>query len=149
MLVKSARLVSLLRPLPRSRLTRFLRVILSGLLCAFPHAVFAAQSEANVVTVGVYMTDVYDINLNQNEYTAQFYLWFRSNDAPFDPRGRIEVVNSKEFQLTNYYQSEAEDEFYVAMSARARINEQWDVSRYPFDTQTLNIQIEDIVDADV
>ena len=30
------------------------------------------------------------------------------------------------------------------MNATARIAEQWDVSRYPFDTQTLSIRIEDM-----
>jgi len=96
------------------------------------------------VKVGIYLTNLYDIDLNNNEYKAQFWLWFLHDDDSYLPTERAEVVNSKQWHSTNEFSDVKEGKQWDVMSVEAVIDEQWDVTRYPFDTQTLHLHIEDI-----
>lgn len=96
------------------------------------------------VKVGIYLNNLYDIDLNNNEYKAKFWLWFLHDDDNYNPIERTEVVNSKQWSSTNEFSDEKEGKQWDVMNVEAVIDEEWDVTHYPFDTQTLHIRIEDI-----
>jgi hypothetical protein len=43
------------------------------------------------VTVGIYVTDIYDVDLKKSTYTADFYIWFQWKGT-VNPR-RFEIIN--------------------------------------------------------
>lgn len=96
------------------------------------------------VEVGIFLTNLYDIDLNNNQYNAQFWIWFLHDDASYLPAQRSEVVNAKSWQRQNEFRDATGETIWDVMSFEALINEQWDIKRYPFDTQVLSIHLEDI-----
>ncbi|HTZ39619.1 MAG TPA: hypothetical protein VMB77_05660 [Syntrophales bacterium] len=93
------------------------------------------------VTVGVYLTDIYDVDVKKGTYNADFYIWF-SWSGKVNPRN-FEVVNG---HLTFKHEESAARTAgleYVAYRCRAVLHGSFDLSDYPWDKQTLSIQIED------
>jgi hypothetical protein len=114
----------------------FLTLVLAGLSgSAF------AKTE---VKVGMYLTNLYDIDLNNSQYNAQFWVWFLHDNPDYQPANRTEIVNGKSWSRQNDFRDDSGDTIWDVMSFRALISEEWDIKRYPFDTQTLHIQLEDI-----
>lgn len=101
-------------------------------------------SQPEKVSIGIYLNRIDEINLKENYFIADFYLWFRWKDKELKPYesfgivdGDIEskgVVDTKEL---------AENTQYACLKVKAKIHKQWDVKRYPLDLHQLTIKIED------
>jgi hypothetical protein len=117
-------------------------VALLAPLC--PNAASAKESTARKpvpVTVGFYLTDIYDVEIKKGTYTADFYIWF-SWSGKVNPRN-FEIVNG---HLTfKHLESAARvaGVEYVSYRCRAVLHGLFDLSDYPWDRQTLSIQVED------
>ncbi len=99
------------------------------------------RKEPAKVTVGIYLTDIYDVDLKKSTYNADFYIWFIWK-GPVDPK-RFEIVNG---HLTfKHEESNASngDLNHVSYRCRAMLHGNFDLSDYPWDRQGLKIQIED------
>lgn len=93
------------------------------------------------VTVGIYLTDIYDVDVKKGTYTADFYIWF-SWSGKVNPRN-FEVVNGHvTFKLEESAVKTAGLE-YVSYRCRAVLHGAFDLSDYPWDKQTLSIEVED------
>lgn len=103
-----------------------------------------AENGGKVVKVGLFITNLYDIDLSSNQYNVQYWLWFLHGHEDYEPLKRTEVVNAKSQSSRSGYRSEVENVYWDSVNHRAVINQEWDVSHYPFDRQVLSIQLEDI-----
>jgi hypothetical protein len=117
-------------------------VALLALLC--PSAATAKESTARKpvpVTVGIYLTDIYDVEVKKGTYTADFYIWF-SWSGKINPRN-FEIVNG--YLTFKHLESVARvaGVEYVSYRCRAVLHGSFDLSDYPWDRQTLSIQVED------
>lgn len=93
--------------------------------------------------VGIYVNQIYGMSLKENQFTADFYIWFRWTDADLNPIESFEVVNGRIESMKDVVKSEVPGGFYAYRRVVATISEFWDVSRFPLDNHTLVINIED------
>ncbi len=105
----------------------------------------AATGQQQVFT-GVYLMNLYDLNVNEYSFYADFYIWFRWK-GDRDPSG-IEFVNSVEkWGFTTEMFSEEPKELaggwmYNGMRIEGRFYYPFALNRFPLDKHELVIQLE-------
>lgn len=100
-------------------------------------------SSPKAVTVGIYVIQVSDIDLQKNSFKADFYIWFRWTDFAGKPLDTFEVMNGTIEKKEGQEQKERNGSNYASARITATINSVWDLSRFPIDKHHLVIQIED------
>jgi hypothetical protein len=122
----------------------FSMCLLALLALLHPNAALANASLAAKpvpVTVGIYLTDIYDVEMKKGTYTADFYIWFLWS-GKVNPRN-FEVVNGHLTFKHEESSARVAGVEYVSYRCRAVLHGSFDLSDYPWDKQTLLIQIED------
>jgi hypothetical protein len=95
------------------------------------------------VTVGVYVSQIVAVSLKDNNFTVDYYVWFRWKEDDFNPLENIEIINGK-FEATGPEPQKLKDGTnYVFRKGTTTVTEFWDVSRFPLDDHTLEIAFED------
>lgn len=103
-----------------------------------------AQEEPEKVKVGIYVTNIYDIDFAKNAYTIQFWSWFHHNDAAYKPNKTTEIMNAKSVQKQASNEEVVTGVNWDTAKVKAVINQDWKVANFPFDVQKFSIIIEDI-----
>lgn len=103
-----------------------------------------AEEKADEVKVGVYITNMFNIDFAKNEYTVQFWSWFHHKDSQYKPNVSTEIMNAKSFQKTSANEEIVNGINWDTAKVKATINQQWEVANFPFDVQKFSIIIEDI-----
>ncbi|MBX2893390.1 MAG: hypothetical protein KF734_20930 [Saprospiraceae bacterium] len=111
--------------------------------CAAP--VLAAQPQP--VHVGIYLMNLYDLNMDEHSFYADFYIWFKWK-GEIDPT-EIEFVNLIEKWSMAHEQSGDSSSFllkdgtnYRIFRVEGRFFHSFSLSRFPLDKHKLDIQIE-------
>jgi hypothetical protein len=108
-----------------------------------PEEKAAADKEPIRVEVGTYVNQILALDLKGNQFTADFYVWFRwKGDAKvFDT---FDLANGRITSRTGIVKKDLDGGVHYA-SARilATITKFWDLRRYPLDDHQLTIEIED------
>lgn len=103
----------------------------------------AAEKEPVRVEVGTYVNQILSLDLKGNQFTADFYIWFRwKGDAKvFDT---FDLANGRITSRTGIVKKDLDGGVHYA-SARilATITKFWDLRRYPLDDHQLTIEVED------
>ena len=108
-----------------------------------PIAPAPAKAPVKVKT-GVYLTSLYDLNSNNNTFTADLWLWFRQDKAQkLQPFKTLETINARDFKQGVSVKEELETDSYEAAKVRGVFNHSWDVSNFPFDRHELTIRLEE------
>ncbi len=124
---------------------RLRNLSLSLLFLLFVFSDTAAQPQQ--VRVGVYLMNLYDLNMDEHSFYADFYIWFKWK-GDIDPT-EIEFVNSIEKWSMAWEQSG--DSSNMALSdgtnyriyrVEGRFFHSFSLNRFPLDKHTLDIQIE-------
>ncbi len=103
---------------------------------------------AQKVYTGIYLMNVYDLNINAYSYYADFYLWFRWK-GDINPEN-IEFVNAVEkwgFTKELFYEEPKELDngyFYNGMRIEGRFYHSFQLAHFPLDKHTLEIRIENV-----
>lgn len=97
------------------------------------------------VVVGVYVNQVRGMSLRDNQFEADFWIWFRWKDgAEVDPIESFELVGGQIDSKESVVQEDlGEGVKYAAARVRATITQHFDVGRFPLDDHTLLLRIED------
>jgi hypothetical protein len=104
----------------------------------------SAGDAADLVHVGVYVNQIPAVRLKENEFTIDFWIWFRWESDELDPMSSFEVPNGRIDSRSDPYRAELPDGMnYAAARVTATITMFWDVSRFPLDDHVLRIAIED------
>lgn len=131
------------------RQLRFLIPIV-GLLCA-PIASLHAQADSSAaqpVYSGVYLMNLYDLDVNEYSFYADFYVWFRWQGER-DPMN-IEFVNALEkwgFTITPFTEEAQlldDGSYYNGMRIEGRFYHSFELARFPLDAHQLEIRIENV-----
>lgn len=116
-------------------------------LCFLPFALHHAVAQPQQVRVGVYLMNLYDLNMDEHSFYADFYIWFKWK-GKIDPTD-IEFVNSIEKWSMAREQSGDSSNFLLKDSTHYRIYRvegrffhSFSLNRFPLDQHTLDIQIE-------
>jgi hypothetical protein len=110
------------------------------------HASDTIPASAQRVYTGVYLMNLYDLNMNEHSFYADFYIWFKWK-GDIDPT-QIEFVNVIEkwaitqsaFQDTVKVLSDGYN--YTGMRVEGRFYHPFALARFPLDEHALSIQIE-------
>ena len=133
----------------------FLPSLLLGLsiLCGLGLTVPAeanADPGASKVIYGVYINNLENIELTNNSYSVDLYLWLRWKDPKIDPSTSIEVMNTVHgddaVQIQRLFDQPADmpdGSKYRAFRVQGAFNSKMDLAKYPFDVQKLTMEFED------
>ncbi|MCB0847387.1 MAG: hypothetical protein KDE26_29250 [Bacteroidetes bacterium] len=100
------------------------------------------------VYTGIYLINIYDLDINEHSFYADCYIWFRWK-GDRDPMN-IEFVNAVDkwgATLTPFYEEpkQIEDGFwYNGMRYEGRFYHPFDLERFPLDKHLIDIQIENV-----
>jgi hypothetical protein len=112
-------------------------------------AIPAAPTGPNELTVGVYINDIQQLDLQTHSYAMDFYVWLRWKNPDINPAAKLEYMNP--FQLWGHIptplyeepQSLPDGSKYMAIRYQGQFNSKLPLEKYPFDTQNLIVQFED------
>src|SRR4051812_24163424 len=94
------------------------------------------------VVVGVYVTQIYDLDPTGNSFTASFWLWTRHRGGNIRPLDTIHILGAKKVEseptLTIVKAGQVWDQKFF----RAVIRYSWELREYPFDEHNFVIRFE-------
>jgi hypothetical protein len=102
-----------------------------------------SSSAAHKVYVGVYVKQVHGISLKESLVTVDFHIWFRWTDDGVKPLESFDLVNGRIESKQSVYEANVQGFHYASCRVVANIHRIWDVSRFPLDSHTFTIEIED------
>ena len=116
-----------------------------------------AAGGPDVVTVGAFIYDIQDVDLANDSFTADFYLWFRWKGPRVDPSDSLEPMNSDAFQNTTTSSTGGvtgkalypapldmpDGSKYQIFRYSGVFARKMNLEKYPFDIQNLVIVFED------
>lgn len=105
-----------------------------------PLTIFA---QADTVKVGLFVTDIYDLNLSEKRFSADFWLWFNYADSTLAPMETIELTKARELDKRLDFVEEKGGVQWATQKINAVFKADWDVQDFPFDVQVLTIDIEE------
>ena len=94
------------------------------------------------VEIGIYLLDLYDLDLKSGSFIGDFYLWLRWKDDELDPT-KFEFMNGEMVARDNPDRKKVGDLNYMSYRVRGKFRTSLDFRDYPLDKQLLVIQIED------
>lgn len=111
-------------------------------------ALLAAAAPAGAVPerplVGVWITDLYDLDPNNRSFTAKFWLWsVVPAGSKIKPLDTISVNHARQFTASRPVTIETPGLIWTQVDVTAVIRHQWDVTHFPFDSHDLEIALED------
>ncbi|MGB2833193.1 MAG: hypothetical protein WBC07_09600 [Methylotenera sp.] len=110
------------------------------LLCGFQSSAFA---QADQVKVGIYITNLYDFNLGDGSYVAEFWTWSLHENDNLNFKDTQEVIQSKKTVCTNFASQKKANVNWEQKKCVATILQDWDNRKFPFDQQKLMINLEE------
>ena len=102
-----------------------------------------ARSQTDTVKIGVFVNDVYDINLSEKSFSAEFWVWFNYSDSLLKPIETLEISNAKEANTSLDFYEVKDGICWAGKKIHAIIKKDWEISRFPFDEQRMTIELED------
>ncbi len=117
----------------------------------------SADTGKDRVVIGAFINDLQDINLADDSYTVDFYLWMRWKNPAISPWQTVEVMNSNATQNTTssatggvtgepLYDSPRDmpdGSKYMVMRYQGVFSRKMNLEKYPFDVQNLELIFED------
>lgn len=102
-----------------------------------------APPEPTVVTAGVYINQIHELNLKENFYVVDAYVWFRwKGDAK--PNESFSIVNGRvESKVEVAIKKLPDGVTYACYLVVAKITKYWDVRQFPLDHHTLTFTLEE------
>lgn len=113
-----------------------------------PQLAVPAAAQAQQVKTGIYLMNLYNLNMDEHSFYADFYIWFRWS-GPIDPTN-IEFVNAIEKWSMDKATFDGDStpvqlktgEKYKIFRIEGRFFHSFSLNRFPLDQHTLDIQIE-------
>jgi len=100
------------------------------------------ENKRDTVTVGVYLISVHDINFHNKEYTVRFWLWFLYDNPKFNFQDQLDIPNAKTIDPPEIFPDTIDGKPWIMLKMKCTMKQKWNVEDFPFDHQSLSIQIE-------
>ncbi|HWR32571.1 MAG TPA: hypothetical protein VN451_03555 [Chitinophagaceae bacterium] len=109
--------------------------------CLFFSLALSAQKDT--CKIGLYVNCLYDFDMAGKSYMTDFWMWmnYKNDDLKLDDA--IEIPNSKSTEFSHFSVEKKGEINWATQKCRGQIIHQWDVSKFPFDEQHLQIELED------
>lgn len=106
-------------------------------------AVETLPTGPDTVKIGAYILSVYDLDFPANKVNVDFYLWYNAKKDSLELLQYMEVINATEFSKSGETDEKRGNIIYQTVRVNSQIKEDWDVTNFPFDKQTIEVIIED------
>jgi hypothetical protein len=93
--------------------------------------------------VGIYINNIYDFKVDDKSFMADFWMWMVYTNDSLRFENAAEITNGKSADFSHYTMEKQGGSNWAAQKCRAQLIHQWDVSRFPFDKQVLEMNLED------
>jgi hypothetical protein len=90
----------------------------------------------------MYILSLTDFKIDDQSFKADFWLWFVYDNDSLKLQDAIEITNAKTVEFSNFATEKRGGRNWAQVKCKAVINENWDVTNFPFDKQTLQIALE-------
>jgi hypothetical protein len=112
-------------------------ILLVTTLAGFAHA------PKDTCKVGIYINSLYNLDLEDKSFMADLWIWqiYRNNELNFE--NALEITNSKSAEFSHYNNEKKGSLNWVTEKCKVQVMQDWNVATFPFDRQTLRIEIED------
>jgi hypothetical protein len=118
-------------------------LMLVAAVAAHAQAPAPAPSGPERVVVGIYVTQIYDLDPAANSFSVSFWLWTRHRDATIRPLDTIHIMGAKKVEseptLTLVKAGQVWDQKFF----RAVIRYAWELREYPFDKHDFVVRFEE------
>lgn len=94
------------------------------------------------VEIGIYITSIHNIDFRDREYDMTFWLWMRYSNRKFDLEHNLEIPNAKSFSIEYVDVDSSKGDIYLSMKIECVMKDSWQIRNFPFDRQTLRLNIE-------
>lgn len=111
-----------------------------GLSC---WTILPLSAQPDTVKMGVFLNDIYDINLSEQSFSAQFWVWFNYRNPELKPLETLEITNAKSLENSLDFTEQKEGIVWAGRKVDAVIKKDWDIRRFPFDEQVMRIELEE------
>lgn len=101
------------------------------------------SAQPDTVRIGLYVNDIYDVNLSDKSFSAQFWVWLNYQDSTLRPEETLEFPNAKEVNEQLAYSEEKGGIRWATKRLTAVFKKDWDIRNFPFDLQKMVIEIEE------
>ena len=124
------------------KISCFLNCFLVFFLLLAGFAAEGQDTKPGIVSVGIYITSIHDIDFKQKEYTVTFWLWLRYKNKSFDFLQNLEVPQAKTVSRSFATIDSTGDSVYILMKLQCVMKDSWKIGNFPFDNQKLRLSIE-------
>jgi hypothetical protein len=125
------------------RIVRLIAILLAIAISAMTPGTSRAEDAPRTIKVGVFITNLFDVDFARQDVETQFWVWFDHDDPSFDPAKDIEVVNARSAQMLNTSRTNVPGKgIWDQVKYSTVLNQNWNVSNYPFDRQKIRIILE-------
>jgi len=116
---------------------------LRGQAAAPPAAPGPAAPGPERVVVGVYVTQIYDLDPTGGSFTASFWLWTRHRGGDIRPLDTIHILGAKKVESEPTITMVKAGQVWDQKFFRAVIPYSWELREYPFDEHNFVIRFEE------
>ncbi len=113
------------------------------LLLFFLFSLAPLRAQPDTVEVGLFITNLYDLNLSEKRFNADFWLWLNYADSTLNPLETIELPYAREADRRLDYVETVGGGQWATQKISAVFREDWRLENFPFDTQVLRLEIEE------
>lgn len=100
------------------------------------------DTEAIAYPVGIFITSLHDLDLIGGSFGVDYWVW-SVHPSELDPLENLELYNAKEADADLDLKEERGDQEWSQRKVSAVVHHDWDLSNFPFDSQVLNIVLEE------
>ena len=97
------------------------------------------------VQCGIYPIEVHNFNYAQRCFDIGFDIWWARDNKDYHPDDLIEITNAYDYRIRSNSTQEKGGLYYTGARFFATIYQPFDMSHFPFDRQTLTVNLEDTV----
>ncbi len=97
----------------------------------------------DTVKIGAFINDIYDINLSEQSFSVQFWVWFNYRNPELKPLETLEAPNAKSLETGLDFTEQKDGIVWAGKKVEAVIKKDWDIRRFPFDEQVMSIELEE------
>src|SRR5687767_5612854 len=103
----------------------------------------SSTAQKDTCKIGLYINSIYDFRLDEKSFMADFWMWMIYKNDSINFENNMEVRNSKSNEFSNYSIEKQGVINWATQKCKTQVMHKWDVSRFPFDEQRMQIEIED------
>lgn len=130
-----------------SKVTATFILVVSLLLLNSIQPAFAQEITANPQSclLGAYLSSLYNLDLNDNNFGASFWLWSNCDSEKLQPLQTIELVNGSSYSSTLEGKDKKGNILWEYRKVNGVFRHEWNVSNFPFDRHVLEIWLDESV----